>query len=125
MRTFTHIMAITMHTKHTKAPNEARARHATRRTSEGLKARRPQRPGGSEGCNAGQGMLCQPWSDVLRGLHLTTANRARTATVGEPPSTEIGVLTMPPLQAKKAEETSPRKRTPRTLMEVGPQYPPV
>src|SRR5262245_18922543 len=51
--------------------------------------------------------------------------RKRTDTVGQPLSAEISVLNMPSWKAKKAEETSPRKSTPRTLKEVNEMDPPL
>src|SRR6266567_5387139 len=56
---------------------------------------------------AGEAEMDEMWSD----------------TVGQPPSTEIGVPNMPSLKAKKLRKLPPRKSTPRTLKEVGQKYP--
>jgi hypothetical protein len=49
----------------------------------------------------------------------------RPDTVGQPPSTEIGVLNISSLKAKKLSKLPPRKSTSRTLKGVDQQYPPV
>jgi hypothetical protein len=46
-------------------------------------------------------------------------------TVGQPPSSEIGVLNIPSLKAKRLRKLPPRKSTSRTFKEVGQQYPTV
>jgi hypothetical protein len=47
----------------------------------------------------------------------------RPDTVGEPPSSEIGVLNIPSLKAKKLRKLPREKSTLRTLKEVRQQYP--
>jgi hypothetical protein len=49
----------------------------------------------------------------------------RPDTVGEPPSSEIGVLNIPSLKAKKLRKLPREKSTLRTLKEVRQQYPPI